>query len=116
VDTKKYGRLKTELNNAYVAGQNNYPTTVESSVTMLSHYTNDKGVHMTDEDKGQATLTIFMQKHKNVTCYKCGKKGYYANKCPSGDSNDNESSTRSNSSQPQQPQHQAKPHWMEWLV
>jgi hypothetical protein len=25
VDTKKYGRLKTELNNAYVAGQNNYP-------------------------------------------------------------------------------------------
>jgi hypothetical protein len=28
VDTKKYGRLKTELNNAYVAGQNNYPKTV----------------------------------------------------------------------------------------
>jgi hypothetical protein len=25
VDTKKYGRLKTELNNAYVAEQNNYP-------------------------------------------------------------------------------------------
>jgi hypothetical protein len=37
VDTKKYGRLKTELNNAYVAGQNNYPKTVESAVTMLSH-------------------------------------------------------------------------------
>jgi hypothetical protein len=47
VDTKKYGRLKTELNNAYVAGQNNYPKTVESSVTMLSHYMKDKGVHMT---------------------------------------------------------------------
>ena len=29
VDTKKYGRLKTELNNTYVAGQNNYPKTVE---------------------------------------------------------------------------------------
>jgi hypothetical protein len=51
VDTKKYGRLKTELNNAYVAGQNNYPKMVESAVTMLSHYMNDKGVHMTDEDK-----------------------------------------------------------------
>jgi hypothetical protein len=39
VDTKKYGRLKTELNNAYVAGQeNNYPKKVESAVTrMLSH-------------------------------------------------------------------------------
>jgi hypothetical protein len=83
------------LNNAYVAGQNNYPPkTVESAVTMLSHYMNDKGVHVTDEDKGQATLTSFMQKHKNVTCYKCGKKGHYANKCPDGDNND-EASTRS---------------------
>jgi hypothetical protein len=35
-----------------------------------------------------------MQKHKNVTCYKCGKKGHYANKCPDGD-NDDEASTRS---------------------
>jgi hypothetical protein len=80
--------LKTELNNAYVAGQNNYPKTVESAVTMLSHYMNNKGVHVTDEDKGQATLTSFMQKHKNVTCYKCGKKGHYANKCPNEDNDD----------------------------
>jgi hypothetical protein len=77
-----------------VAGQNNYPKMVESAVTMLSHYMNDKGVHVTDEDKGQATLTSFTQKHKNVTCYKCGKKGHYANKCPDGD-NDDEASTRS---------------------
>jgi hypothetical protein len=67
---------------------------VESAVTMLSHYMNDKGFHVTDEDKGQATLTSFMQKHKNVTCYKCGKKGHYANKCPDGYNND-EASTRS---------------------
>jgi hypothetical protein len=53
VDTKKYGSLKTELNNAYVAGQNNCPKTVESAVTMLSHYMHDKGVHMIDGDKGQ---------------------------------------------------------------
>jgi hypothetical protein len=51
LDTKKYGRLKTKLNNAYVAGQNYYPKTVESAVTMLSHYMNDKGVHVPDEDK-----------------------------------------------------------------
>jgi hypothetical protein len=67
VDIKKYGRLKTELNNAYVARQNNYPKMVERAVTMLSDYMNDKGVHIIDEDKGQATLTSFMQKHKNVT-------------------------------------------------
>jgi RNase P subunit RPR2 len=94
VDTKKYGRLKTELNNAYVAEQNNYPKTVENAVTLLSHCMNNKGVHLTDEDKRQVTRTSFMQKHKNVTCYKCGKKSrYYANKCPDGD-NDDEASTR----------------------
>jgi ribosomal protein S27AE len=86
--------LKTELNNAYVAGQNNYPKTVESAVTMLSHYMNDKGVHVIDEDKEQATPASFMPKHKNMTCYKCGKNGYYANKCPDGD-HDDEASARS---------------------
>jgi hypothetical protein len=82
---------------------------------MLSHYMNDKGVHMTDEDKGQATLTRFMQKHKNVTCYKCGKKGHYANKCPSGDNNDDELPTRPITKQPHQ-QQKTKSYWMEWLV
>jgi hypothetical protein len=57
---------------------------------------NNKGVHMTDENKEQANQKSFMHKPKNVTCYKCGKDGHYANKCPSGDSNANESSTRSN--------------------
>jgi hypothetical protein len=42
---------------------------------MLSHYMNEKGVHMTDEDKGQTDQKSFMQKHKNVMCYKCGKNG-----------------------------------------
>jgi hypothetical protein len=71
VDTKKYGRLKTELNKAYVTGQNNYPKTVESAVALLLHYImNNKGVHMTDEDKEQASMKSFMQKHKNVTCYR----------------------------------------------
>jgi cytochrome b involved in lipid metabolism len=66
---------------------------------------------MIDEDKGQTDQKNFMQKHKNVTCYKCGKKGYYANKFPSGDSDDDELSTRSSTKQ-----QQTKPHWIEWLV
>jgi hypothetical protein len=43
---------------------------------------------MKDEDKGQTDQKSFMQKRKNVTCCKCGKKGHYANKCPDGNNND----------------------------
>jgi hypothetical protein len=68
VDTKKYGMLKTKLNNAYVAGQNKCPKRVESAVIILSHYMNDKGVHMTDEDKGRTYQKIIMQKHKEGIC------------------------------------------------
>jgi hypothetical protein len=83
---------------------------------MLSHYMNDKRAHMTDEDRGQTDQKSFMHKHKNVTCYKCGKKGHYANKCPSGDSDDDELSTRSSTKQLQQQQQTRLHHWMEWLV
>jgi hypothetical protein len=56
---------------------------------MLSHYMNNKGVHMKDEDIGQTDQKSFIQKHtKNMMCYKCGKKGHYANKCPDGDNDD----------------------------
>jgi hypothetical protein len=60
---------------------------------------------MPDEDKGQTDQKNFMQKHKKVTCYKCGKKGHYVNKCPNGDNNEEASIrssliNRSNNSRP----------------
>jgi hypothetical protein len=64
---------------------------------MLSHYMNGKGVHITYQDEGQTDQKNFMQKHKNVVCYKCGKKGHYANKCPDAD-NGEKVSTRSSPS------------------
>jgi hypothetical protein len=39
---------------------------------------------MTDEDKGQTDQKSFMQKHKNVTCYKCGKKATMQTSVPMG--------------------------------
>jgi hypothetical protein len=37
VDTKKDGRLKTKLNNAFMAGQNNYPKTVRECHVATLH-------------------------------------------------------------------------------
>jgi hypothetical protein len=82
-----------------MAGQNNYSKTVEIAVAMLSHYMNDRRFRMADGVKGQTGLKNFMQKHKNMMCYRCGKKGHYANKCPNGDSNDKSSTRSSLSSQ-----------------
>jgi hypothetical protein len=67
---------------------------------------------MRDEDKGQTNQKIFM--HKSVICYKCGKKGHYANKCPSRDSYDNEASTRSNPSLLSNHSNQVRPNCIGW--
>ena len=81
VDRKRYGRMIDELNNAYVAGNDMYPTTVEGALTMLSYY-KDSGrkVNRSDGD-GDPSEVSFLQKRKGVVCYRCGKQGHYANEC-----------------------------------
>ena len=37
-DKKRYGRLIEDLNNAYLAKKGNYPESMESTLTLLTHY------------------------------------------------------------------------------
>ena len=65
VDQKRYGKVVHELNNAFLIGQKNYPTTVENAVTMLSHHMGgkDRSAHRSDE-QGKTNETSFAQKGK----------------------------------------------------
>ena len=96
VDQKKYGKLVNDLNNAYLAGHKNYPITVEAAMTMLSHYMSDRQVHRSEHGQEQSqNETSFAQKHKDIKCFKCGKKGHYANKCMEEDTDSKSISTMS---------------------
>ena len=62
-DVKRYGKLVNDLNNSYLQGQKNYPETVESAVTMLSHYIGDttKKTTSRETNEDEDTATSFNQ-------------------------------------------------------
>jgi hypothetical protein len=67
VDKKCYGKLLEDLNNNYLAGMDNYPSDVDSTVTLLSHYQDyqsNGGHNKVDSDGGGGVETSFAQHKK----------------------------------------------------
>jgi hypothetical protein len=82
VDTKRYGKLKLAKDGREFR---------DNVVTLHEGQGNSYGRQMKIKDKHTRRVLC---RSKNVTCYNCGKKGHYLNKCPSsGDSDDDELST-----------------------
>ena len=86
VDWKRYGTCIKELNNAYIAGQNNYPATMVEAVSYLSNYmdsNNDKGkgkILVSEKDIAGASFAQTPTGGKH--CFTCGKVGYTKRTCP----------------------------------
>lgn len=63
----RYGNLKMQLNNAYLAGKDNYPATLQAAFNLLSHYQDHRdqndGYHGKG-DKDSRRATSFLQKTK----------------------------------------------------
>ena len=101
----QYGKLIEDLENDYLQGRNNYPTTVTSAYHLITNWKQDPrnikqslgqfgnvGVSFTTTTEGTSnnsgvTLTNVTKSgpgasKAHITCHKCNMKGHYANECP----------------------------------
>ena len=77
-DKHRYDKLLDNLNNQFLAGDNNYPGSIDKTLTLLSNYqdhTGRKGV--VDKYMRTGVETSFAQ----VICYCCGKPGHTSDNC-----------------------------------
>jgi hypothetical protein len=96
-DQGKYGSLMTSLTTQFSMGTNQYPKEVMAAVDILTNHrlnkkepknNNQRNKNRNDNDTASTitTQSSFNQEAlKKATCYCCGKKGHYLNKCPEKD-------------------------------
>jgi len=90
-DKKRYGVMLEELNNSYLAKKDNYPTSVEDVVMLLSHCQGHQfGVcNVMDHSTGLETSFAQLNRMSKLHCYKCNKLGHVRTKCPKLKKNSN---------------------------
>ena len=101
-DNERYGKLKEELQNDYMKGNNTYPETLVEAFQLLNNYkqpykkqpAKSTGVSFTQKGKGGRNNSNrnAKQNYNNNTdnsnrfadyeCYNCHKKGHIAPNCP----------------------------------
>jgi hypothetical protein len=85
----KYGNLKRSIQENYVTGTSEYPVSPEVVLRILNAYVPPTGWNRYMKQDGEGDSgAMFAQTDndtwkKNISCHKCGKKGYFAQECKS---------------------------------
>jgi hypothetical protein len=90
VDKAQFGTLIEDLNNSYYpAGNDQYPVSLDGTLTLLSHYQGHLGSEHMDEDKNVSRETSFAQRKPRpaqqlarICCCNCNEYGHYQSDCP----------------------------------
>ncbi len=71
------------MNNSYLTGKDNYPKSIDTALTMLTHYqdhrSHSKVGDSSDDNRGNTTEASFVQ--VPFLCHCCGKEGHTAIDC-----------------------------------
>ena len=89
VDKNRYGKLLEDLNNSYLSQKDNYPSNIDSTLTLLSNYQDHKTILKVDDNGNKILGHNYAQqidKHW-IRCYKCNEYGHVQKDCPKKEQN-----------------------------
>jgi hypothetical protein len=88
-DRAQFGTLIENLNNSYLAGNDQYPVSLDGTLTLLPHYQGHRGGEHMDNDKNVSRETSFAQRKPRkakqlarICCWNCNEDGHYQSDCP----------------------------------
>jgi hypothetical protein len=84
----RFGTLIEDLNNSYLAGNDQYSVSLDGTLTLLLHYQGHRGSEHMDNDKNVSKETSFAQRKPQkaqqlarICCWNCNEYGHYQSDC-----------------------------------
>jgi hypothetical protein len=85
-DRKRYSRLMDELVNQFAMGHNTYPANITAGYNLLLNYhvSGQSTARIINDSESMSFATVEKDKRdlKHIKCFRCKKKGHFANHCP----------------------------------